>query len=74
MAQKNHPFNVLLSLKEQTQLHELAKINDLSAAEIIRQSIRWRHLSTFQNEPICTTGQRCFVPQMHSRQTPAADS
>lgn len=62
---KPHNLNVSLSTEDHERLGRLATKEGLTKAVMIRQLINWRYTMGIQQIPVCATGGRCFVPQMH---------
>ena len=63
---KNITFNVLVDETTRKMLEEVAAACDLSCAQVIRESIRWRFAMQIAGVPTCTNGRPCFVPHMHA--------
>ena len=47
-------------------LREMAEKEGISAGNVLRNALRNRHAHIMQGYPVCASGARCFVPQMHT--------
>lgn len=66
---KVRQFNVMLTENEHRGLTALSESEGISAAQVIRLSLRAR-IAMSEGQPVCSNGQSCFMPQMHLRSVP----
>lgn len=66
MSQRSEHLKILLSEDERHQLDTLAHHLRLSRAEVVRQSITWRHMMQLQAQPVCANGGVCKVAALHT--------
>jgi len=63
---KTITYNILLDPTTRKMLEELGAANDVSCAQILRESIRWRFAMQIAGAPTCANGRPCFVPHLHA--------
>lgn len=61
---KVRQFNLMLTEGEYEALGKLAAEESISAAQVLRLALRSR-LAMSEGQPVCASGQSCFMPQMH---------
>lgn len=66
MSQREEHLKILLSQEERRQLDTLAHHLRLSRAEVVRQSITWRHSMQLMAQPLCANGGVCKVAALHT--------
>lgn len=66
MSSREEHLKILLSSEERHQLDTLAHHLRLSRAEVVRQSITWRHTMQLQAQPLCANGGVCKVAALHT--------
>ena len=62
---KPHNLNVTLSPESNEKLSRLADATGLNKSVLVRQMIEYRYIMGCQQVPLCATGARCYVPNMH---------
>ncbi len=62
--------NILFKKQEFDRLEELANLKGVNRSSAIRTAVNAYAAMVIDNEPLCATGQRCFVPSYHSPPTP----
>lgn len=58
--------NILFKKEEFERLERLAEIKGVNRSSAVRTAINAYCAMVLDNEPLCATGQRCFVPTYHS--------
>lgn len=73
-ARFNLRMNTSLDETGQAMIQQLAKVDAVSEASIIRQLISQRFRMKFDQQPVCATGINCLCPQMHVPTLPRSES
>lgn len=65
-------IHIIMNQTEAVELAQLATTLGVSAGHCIRSLVKNAFSMVCLENPLCATGDRCFVPQMHARpsQTP----
>lgn len=68
MPRKNYTrsVNILFRQDEFDRLELLAEAKGVNRSSAVRTAINAYCAMVLDNEPLCATGQRCFVPTYHS--------
>lgn len=66
-----HAFNVLIPIELWERWKSQAALEHMSAGALLRRQISTYLLMVESGSPVCANGQRCYVPQMHPRLSPA---
>ena len=72
MLRKNYTrsVNILFTPAQFKRLEDLAEQKGVNRSSAVRTAIDAYCSMVLDNEPMCATGQRCFVPTYHSPPAP----
>lgn len=72
MLRKNYTrsVNILFTQNEFDRLEKLAEQKGVNRSSAVRTAVNAYSAMVLDNEPLCATGQRCFVPTYHSPPAP----
>ncbi len=62
--------NILFTQNQFDRLEALAENKGVNRSSAVRTAVNAYAAMVLDNEPLCATGQRCFVPTYHSPPTP----
>ncbi len=72
MLRKNYTrsVNILFTKVEFARLEKLAEAKGVNRSSAVRTAVNAYAAMVLEGEPLCATGQRCFVPSYHSPPAP----
>lgn len=62
---RDKAMNIMLTTAERAMAQELAVHLHLTISDVVRSSLRARHIMTFKNTPVCADNARCLCPALH---------
>lgn len=62
---RDYRFNIIMAPHQRKRVQELADRLECSQAAVMLRALHALYTMTITGQPLCASGQRCYVPHMH---------